>query len=257
MTKTKIPDDAYNNEFVFNGSSYDPVEFLKHLDSCMYIHHMNPGKGRSPFHEYPPVHREQTFEFDGHTYTHVAEHSGRDTTDYLMRDGVPDGRAWQRVIDQITKAHPALFPDQFRPLPGLDYAENDGGMGPISTVEQNFDEFSDALLQFAALREYPGDTTADDPLLIHQFANAAIPAMTANACAHINEKFPGGAVVNSRGDLCFSPAIIYGSHAASEAIDTFFSSALDGMEKFADQVNAEYERAVENGDIVPDNNPER
>ncbi len=257
MANKTLPEAAHSESFLYDGKQVDVVDFVKRIDTALAIHRQAYPK--SPVCEIPAVRSEHTFEYGGHTYTHIAEHHGYDMSDKLLCDGVPNGRAWQRVIDQVTLAHPDLFPHQFRPLPGLDYAENDGGNGPISTVEQNMDAFSDALLRFAALREYPEGTTPDDPLLIHQFANAAIQTMTLNARDRINEWSAGSAIVNAAGDLCFAPDICQDTRGdkASEAIHIFFSSAVDGMQRFAEQVTEAYERAVENGDIVPDNGLER
>lgn len=254
---TKIPEAAYNKSFSYDGKTVDPVEFVKRIDTALSVH--RTAYPKSVVYEIPATRYEHTFEYNGHTYTHIAEHSGYDMSDKLLCDGVPNAKAWKRVLDQVTKANPDLFPHQFRPIPGLDYAENDGGQGPISTVEHDLDYLSDALHEFATLRGFPENTPVDDRQLIHSFANEAIRTMTGYAWKCVNQWSPGRAVINTRGDLCFFPDICQDTRGNefSEAAHIFFSSAKDGMRMFAEQVHEVYERAVENGDVVPNNDLER
>lgn len=253
----KIPEAAYSDLFLYDGKQFDPVEFVKRLDTALAVH--RTAYPKSAVYEIPAVRYEHTFEYDGHTYTHIAEHSGYNMSDKLLCDGVPNARAWMSVVNQVTKANPALFPHQYRPIFGLNYAEYARGKGPTFTVKENLDTLSDTLGRFATLRGFPAGTPADDDQLIYSFANEAIPTMTKNACDRINGQFPGSAVINAHGDLCFAPDLcqdILGK-ACRDVSHLFHNSALEGMQKFAEKVNTEYEHAVENGDIVPNNDLER
>lgn len=155
-----IPTEAYNDSFLFNGVSYDPVKFVERLDMAMDAHRIEGRSHKSNVCQIPSERSEDTFEFDGHTYKHIAEHSGYTTSDVLLCDGVPNAKAWQKVINQVTAAKPGLFPLHLRPAPGLSFAEYDGGEGPVSVVEKNLDSLSDALGKFAALHGYPEGTPA-------------------------------------------------------------------------------------------------
>jgi len=256
MAYSNIPAEAYNDSFLFDGVSYDPVKFVGRLDIAMDAHRIEGRSHKSNVCQIPSERSEDTFEFDGHTYKHIAEHSGYTTSDVLLCDGVPNVRAWQKVINQVTAAKPGLFPLHLRPAPGLSFAEYDGGMGPVSVVEKNLDSLSDALGKFAALHDYPEGTPVDDKQLMHEFANAAIPTMHEHVRDILNEKYPGEAETNLQGDLCLSQNLIRDADN-SHATDVFFHSAAAGMEKFAEKVGEEYEKAVENGDITPANDLER
>lgn len=251
-----IPKEAYSDSFSVGGVSCDPVEFVKVLDTMMFIHRGESKEHRSPFYQRPPKRAETQFEFNGHTYKHIAEHSGYMTSDELTCDGVPNTFAWEKVINQVTAAHPGLFPNQFRPVPGLNFAEYDGGMGPVSVVEENLDSLTDALRQFAALKGYSADTPIYDDQMVHEFANAAVPTMHEFVCDALNEQFPGEAAINSEGELCVHQSLLWNVDQNGTST-LFFGSAPEGMEKFAEKVQKEYEKAVENGDITPVDEPER
>lgn len=258
MAYSNIPAEAYKDSFSFNGVSYDPVKFVERLDMAILVHRDEPKSHRSVSFELPAKHYETQFEFDGHTYKHITEHSEWTTSDILTCDDVPNARAWQRVINQVTEAHPDLFPNRFRPDFGMDFTEYGGGEGPTWDVEENLDSLSDALRQFAALHGYTEGTPVDDERLVGEFAKAAIPTMNEFICGVLNEKYPGEAAVNSKGYLCVSPNLMSTRNEEySGARRLFHRSVPEAMEKYAEKVGEEYEKAVENGDIVPVDEPER
>lgn len=124
--KNTIPQAAYADEFVYNGETLSPVEFVEKLESAFAEQEHwkgayfwggdNGNRNRRNWQDRKDSHVD-TFEYDGHTYKYVVDISRSRHITYVnsnkfTMDGGGSIRAWKKVRDQIVAAHPDLFPDR-------------------------------------------------------------------------------------------------------------------------------------------------
>ncbi len=124
--KNQIPQAAYANEFVYNGETLDPVQFVKKLESAFAEQEHwksayfwggdNGNLSHRNWQDRKDSHTD-VFEYDGHTYKYAVDISRSRKITYVRSntftvDGGGNIRAWKKVRDQVVAAHPDLFPDR-------------------------------------------------------------------------------------------------------------------------------------------------